>query len=203
MENKKGRPAVAKEPELLGFLALAAFGGFRTESEVARMTRAQVIEALSRDLIAPPVVNKTRMRRVVPILPCLRAWLDVWIPLGVEPVPINFGRRWRRMKAEAGLSPWPQNVLRHSRVSYRLAQTGDEVLTAAEDGHSAQMLHQHYRALVTAADAERYFGILPTPGLDLSALARAERERQDATRQAGLRRPNRLENFPSDSTGKT
>jgi len=43
------------------------------------------------------------MRRVVPILPCLRAWLDAWIPLGVEPVPINFGRRWRRMKAEAGL----------------------------------------------------------------------------------------------------
>ena len=94
------------------------------------------------------------------------------------------------MKAEAGLSPWPQNVLRHSRVSYRLAQTGDEVLTAAEDGHSAQMLHQHYRALVTPADAARYFGILPTPGLDLPALARAERARQDAVRMAGLSQAN-------------
>lgn len=181
------RTVESREPELIGFLALAAFGGFRTESEVERMKRADVVAALRTGSIAPPVENKTRRRRVVPILPCLRAWLDSWFPLGVEVVPVNFGKRWKRVRRAAGLNPWPQNVLRHSRASYRLAQTGDETLTAAEDGHSAAMLHRHYRALVTKEDAERYFGIMPTPGLNLRALANAERERQREAQLAGLK----------------
>lgn len=75
---------------------------------------------------------------------------------------------------DAGLDPWPQNALRHSRVSYRLAQTSNAAQTAIEDGHSEAMLHAHYSALVTPEAAERYFAIRPG-----------------------------VENFPSDSTGQT
>ncbi len=181
------RTVEEREPELIGFLALAAFGGFRTESEVERIKRADVVSALRTGSIAPPVENKTRRRRVVPIIPCLEAWLRAWLPLGVEICPLNWAKRWKRVRRASGINPWPQNVLRHSRASYRLALTGDETLTAAEDGHSAAMLHRHYRALVTKDDAERYFGIMPTPGLNLRALADAERERQREAQLAGLR----------------
>lgn len=170
------RQTETQDPELLGFLALAAFGGFRTESEVERMTRADVVSALQTGSLTPPVENKTRRRRIVPVLPCLRAWLTAWIPLNVDPCPLNFRWRWQRVREAAGIVPWPQNVLRHSRVSYRLAQTGDEVTTAAEDGHSAAMLHANYKALVTREDAERYFGILPSPAADYGATAAKRRK---------------------------
>ena len=54
-----------------------------------------------------------------------------------------------------------QNCLRHSGVSYRLADTGDAPRTALELGTSVQMLMQHYRELVTKEDAEKWFSIFP------------------------------------------
>ncbi|MBN8247013.1 MAG: hypothetical protein J0L84_06170 [Verrucomicrobia bacterium] len=150
-----------QDPELLGFLALAAFGGFRTESEVGRMSRADVEAALQAGVVRPPVENKTRRQRLVPVLPCLRAWLARWLPLGADVIPPNFRKRWRVIFRAAGIHPWPQNVLRHSRASYRLAETGDERLTAAEDGHTPDVLVRHYRALVTPEAAREYFAIIP------------------------------------------
>lgn len=170
-----------QDPALLGFLALAAFGGFRPESEVARMTREDVIAGLEAGFLRPPAMNKTRRTRLVPVTPCLRAWLDVWLPLGVPVVPISYRGRLQEVRAAAGLADWPQNVLRHSRVSYRLAETGDAAQTALEDGHSQEQLHRHYKALVTPEAAARYFSIRPTPGLDLAALAAAA----DARRARG------------------
>lgn len=160
-----------QDPELLGFLALAAFGGFRPESEVARMKREDVAAGLVSGFLRPPAMNKTRRQRLVPVTDCLRAWLEVWLPLNAPPAPLGFLRRLRDVRKAAGLREWPQNVLRHSRVSYRLAETGDAGRTADEDGHSQDLLHRHYKALVTPEAAARYFGIRPTPGLDLRRLA--------------------------------
>jgi hypothetical protein len=38
----------------------------------------------------------------------------------------------------------------------------NENLTAAEAGNSPQMLHQHYRALATRAEAEKWFAVKPS-----------------------------------------
>lgn len=156
------RVTADQDPDLLGFLALAAFGGFRTESEVGRMTLADVKGALASGVIRPPVENKTRRQRIVPLLPNLRAWLESWVRRGVEVIPPNFRKRWESVRKAACLLPWPQNVLRHSRASYRLADTGDERLTAAEDGHTPDVLVRHYRALVTPEAARDYFAIFPS-----------------------------------------
>lgn len=177
-----------EDPELLGFLALSAFAGLRPESEVERMTRADVLRALEGDFLTPPVENKTRRRRLIPILPNLRAWLEAWGLLDAPVIPMNFTRRWERVRKSAGLWPWPQNVLRHSRVSYRLAATGDAAGTALEDGHSEAMMHTNYKALATAADAERFFSVLPTPGADYPAAAAAARERQASKSRGGAER---------------
>lgn len=59
---------------------------------------------------------------------------------------------------------WPQNVLRHSFITYRIAivQSADQV--ALEAGNSASIIFKHYRVLTTPEVAEKWFSILPKEG---------------------------------------
>ena len=60
---------------------------------------------------------------------------------------------------------WKANALRHSYASYRFAQTGDVGRVAGELGNSPAIVHRHYRELVSATDADRWFSVLPeSPG---------------------------------------
>ena len=63
----------------------------------------------------------------------------------------------------AALAPvkWKQNALRHSAISYRVAETGDVNRIALEAGNSPAMIFQHYRELVTPEDALQWFAIAP------------------------------------------
>jgi integrase len=56
---------------------------------------------------------------------------------------------------------WKHNALRHSFISYRLAAVPNTAQVALEAGNSPQMIFGHYRELVRAADAEKWFGITP------------------------------------------
>ncbi len=57
--------------------------------------------------------------------------------------------------------PWKKNALRHSYISYRVAEVQDVPKVALEAGNSGQMIFQHYRELVQAKDAKEWFGIFP------------------------------------------
>ena len=59
------------------------------------------------------------------------------------------------------LKPWPQDVLRHTGISCHYRLHGDEAKTAGWAGNSPDMIHAHYRALVSAKDAKRFFEIRP------------------------------------------
>jgi hypothetical protein len=50
--------------------------------------------------------------------------------------------------------------MRHSFASYHLALFGAEKTIAAMGHGDYTMLFQHYRALVTKAEAERFFGLI-------------------------------------------
>ena len=65
------------------------------------------------------------------------------------------------MKARARLQPWPQNAMRHSYGSYRLAQCHDAARVSLEMGNSPQMVFAHYRELVKPKEAARYWAIAP------------------------------------------
>jgi hypothetical protein len=56
---------------------------------------------------------------------------------------------------------WKHNGLRHSFVSYRIAVVQNENQIAMEAGNSPAMIHQHYRELVTVAQAKEWFSIVP------------------------------------------
>ena len=54
---------------------------------------------------------------------------------------------------------WPNNALRHSFVSYRVAQSQNVAQTALEAGNSPAMIFENYRELVTKEEAARWFSI--------------------------------------------
>ena len=56
---------------------------------------------------------------------------------------------------------WKRNGLRHSYISYRVAQTQNVAQTALEAGNTPKIIFSNYRELVKPADAVKWFGIEP------------------------------------------
>lgn len=106
------------------------------------------------DIVVEGETGKDNRRRVVEANDTLRAWLA----LGGESEPRNYDRREARFHKV--IQPWPHDGLRHSFVSYRIPIAGIKT-TAREAAHSEDTLKRHYLALVTRAEAERFWTILP------------------------------------------
>lgn len=56
---------------------------------------------------------------------------------------------------------WKHNGLRHSFISYRVAEIQNTNQVALEAGNSPAMIFQHYRELVRPAEAKKWFAITP------------------------------------------
>jgi integrase len=145
--------------EIRPLYAIAAFAGVRW-GEIARLNWEDIKE---REIVISASKAKTRSRRVVELTENLKAFLRPFRgrsgPLLLHPRSLE--RIRRRVAAEAGLTPWKNNALRHSFISYFYALTSDENKTAALAGNSPAIVHKHYRALTNRETAERYFAITP------------------------------------------
>jgi integrase len=66
--------------------------------------------------------------------------------------------------AAEGWTPfkWKHNALRHSFISYRVADKKNIAEVSLEAGNSPQMIFQHYREVVTADEGKAWFAIMPT-----------------------------------------
>ena len=147
------------KPELIPFLAIAAFAGLR-HAEITRLEWPEIrldegfIEVKARKA-------KTASRRLVPITPNLRAWLEPLQQVSGHVVQHENMPNQIQWLAYHSKVSWKHNALRHSFISYRLAQVQNTAQVALEAGNSPQMVFQHYRELVRPADAEKWFGITP------------------------------------------
>ena len=152
----------AGEQDLLAYIAIGLFAGLRS-AELLRLDWSNV-KLTERSIIIGASVAKKRSRRVVEINDTLAAWLP-WCAKSkgaiVELGNRNLYVRLRKLAEAAGMQSWPDNGLRHSCASYSLALTGDAVRVAYSLGNSADMIHRHYKALVTKADAERFWALRP------------------------------------------
>jgi integrase len=148
-------------PDVLPMLAIGAFAGLR-EAEIQRLDWSEV--DIARGHIEVKAAKaKSAKRRIVPIQLNLAAWLSSRNGMQGRVVPGNSRRKLDRVFDAAKLARWPNNGLRHSYASYRLAAIHDAPRVAAELGHtSPQMLYSTYRELVLPAEAERYWKIEPT-----------------------------------------
>jgi len=64
-------------------------------------------------------------------------------------------------EAEAAGVEWSADVLRHTYASMRMGAGGNAAEVAGEMGNSPGILLTHYRELVTADDAAKFWAILP------------------------------------------
>ena len=106
---------------------------------------------------------KTASRRIVPIPNNLSKWLAVASRTEARIWPHSkawFFEAIRNAAATAKVT-WKHNALRHSYISYRLAEIHDVNRVALEAGTSPKMIHKHYRKLVTPEQAKSWFSITP------------------------------------------
>jgi integrase len=153
--------ALERDPALIPFIAVQVFGGLRP-IEAERLDWSYIKED---HIEVTAAKSKTRRRRLVTLNPTLKAWLAL---KGELPV-VNLKRRFWRLryilsenkKKWIEVVPWTHDCLRHSFCSYHLAMYQNADKTAFEAGHSAQILFQHYRELISKEDAQKFWGIVP------------------------------------------
>lgn len=142
---------------LVPYAALGLFGGLRP-SEAQRLTWGDIKE----EIRVAADRGKKRSNRFVTINETLLAWLQpVWELAGTLPIPETTSRRVRQvLKDQIPGFMWPKDGLRHSFSSYHLKIHGGKV-TAAEAGHSEDMMHSTYKQLVTTEQAKAFWGLRP------------------------------------------
>ena len=101
----------------------------------------------------------------------LAAWIRPVAALAGPVAPMGLRKRFDAVKARAGLTDWPQNAMRHSFGSYRLAACADAARVSLEMGNSPAMVFAHYRELVKPAAAAKYWSIRPALAANVVALS--------------------------------
>lgn len=165
-------------PEMIPWLTIAAFAGIRS-AELQRLSWSE-IHIDERFIEIKAAKAKTASRRLAPITDNLAAWLTPYAQQSGQVAPFaNMAKQIVRLiedvnaalkkNAEAdGADPhsvqkvgWKRNGLRHSFVSYRLAIIKDVAQIALEAGNSPTMVFKNYRQVVTEAEAQRWYSIVP------------------------------------------
>jgi integrase len=144
---------------LIPALALCAFQGLRRSEALRlhwRMVKTKNIE------IPKIIARRQKVRRTPPYQKACAAWLEQYRQS--EGLIIPHADRFTQLTTIAkkiGIDPWPQNTLRHSFISYRLALIRDEAEVAWEAGTSVEKIHSNYDEKATKEDAKKWFAVLP------------------------------------------
>ena len=161
--------AAAKTPTrskwMIGFCAISAFSTIR-HSELKRLDWKQ-IELSDKagesfiEILPVATTKSAGRRRFIPINDTLKAWLKTCRKTSGKVVPVaDSYTLLSRLINSAGVAVKP-NALRHSSISYSVAQTGDIARVADESGNSVAMIHANYLRRVKAPQAAEWFGIMP------------------------------------------
>jgi integrase len=152
-------------------IALGAFAGLRSE-EILRLDWVDV-ERRPGFIEVAAHKAKTQARRIVPLLENLARWLGIAPRKGQRVWPHSKAWFFEAMRntADAANINWKQNALRHSWISYRLAEIQDVNRVALEAGNSPQMIFRHYRELATPEQARTWFSIAPAASDKIIAIS--------------------------------
>lgn len=144
---------------LVPFVAIGAFAGLR-HAEIGRLDWSQV--NFKRKHIEVKAKNaKTRSRRLVPLAPVLEEWLRPFVKTsGRVCIRENMGDALLKLARKAKMD-WRHNALRHSYISYRVAETQNVDQVALEAGNSPAKIFSNYRELVDPDAAKAWFNLYP------------------------------------------
>lgn len=155
------RLLAAAPDEFRPCLAIGGLAGLRS-AEMERL-RWEDVDLKHRHIVVGADRAKTAARRVIPMGEALVAWLKapktrsglIW-----SGTSDGFYTQQKETAKRSGVR-WKANALRHSYASYRFAECADAGRVAGELGNSAAIVHRHYRELVNAEAARRWFALAP------------------------------------------
>ena len=184
------RRAEKHAPVLVLYLAIGLFAGLRPMNEL-RGLDWEDIDLGGNRITVSRASSKTNRARLVPISPNLAAWLGA-IPKAKRKGRIFYSRRlldWitgrepredkrikkpgkqkkadkkagKSLRKKFGSLPWGQDIMRHTRTSYRMAETKNAPMVAEEGGHTQQIMKLHYtNQRITDEAVKKFWAIMPT-----------------------------------------
>ena len=153
------------EADLLPYIALRAFAGLR-DSEATAIDYRHIdlkegwIEITEE--VAKASDDDDGTRRLIPIRDCLKTWLAPYAKSSGRVCPFdNTSKQIAALCEKAGVE-WKRNCLRHSYISYAIAESNDIPTVAIHSGNSPAVIRKHYLRVVKPAQAKAWFGVLPT-----------------------------------------
>jgi hypothetical protein len=175
------------DDQILAGVVIGLFCGLR-QSEIERLDWSMVDLSEGQIKLAAAKV-KNSARRVVPIPACAIAWLTPLREISGPIWPAKEIKRdlWEQARVKAGygpykqasattallqadpktgllrtdLRPWPDNALRHTAITYKVAISPDLERIAYESGNSAGIIKEHYNGLATSRQAGSFYAIVP------------------------------------------
>jgi integrase len=146
-------------PRSLAWFVLSTFCGLRPEE--AEQTTWKDINFEENWVKVEAQTTKVRQRRVVYPLPMAMRWLKL-AKKKKAALPLSLKQRTKdriKLRSVIGWEAWKQDVTRHTAASMWLARCGSAATVATALGHSESVLRRHYVALVTKADAEKFWAL--------------------------------------------
>jgi integrase len=151
------------DKRLVPFLAIGAFAGLR-HAEISRLdwNEVELADGPGESFIEVRADKaKTQTRRLVPIRDNLKSWLKMHRKAAGKVCPFqNITKQTGFLSTDAGV-PWKKNGLRHSAISYSIAESGNAHQTAEDCGNSVQVIRSNYLRRVKPTVAGEWFNILP------------------------------------------
>ncbi len=150
---------------LVPYFLLATFAGIRPSingGEITRIAKLKIRERII-DLKAgviriTPDIAKTKDVRQIVIQPNVAAWLTRY-PLADFPIlPANAFDMLQEVRKKFAIG---HDVLRHTFISMHVAKFRSMGDTALQAGNSESMVKKHYLNLVTPAEADEFWQIVP------------------------------------------
>ena len=163
------RLIAAADKRILPMIVIGGFAGLR-HAEIARLEWRDI--DLEEGFIEVKAENaKTDTRRIVPLKPNLKAFLEKVEKKSGKVVPlVNTTKQLLKTATdtadeenEVEALEWKHNALRHTYISARVAESGDVPRVADEAGNSPQVIRTNYLKRMRPAAAAEWFGIMPEP----------------------------------------
>lgn len=161
------------EGMLVPYFALALFCAIRP-AEVARL-KWDAIQTDTKTVTIGAKIAKCRGRRIVTIPDNALEYLLAHELKKTPIVPASWRKDFDAVRLAAGFSTseqpgtglkaWTPDILRHTGISYHLAEHEHEGKTAAWAGNSPDIIQRHYKGLVKKADAAAFWDIQPGDGV--------------------------------------
>lgn len=146
--------AAETDPDMLEYLWLSGALGIR-RTEIFKLPKGAVNWEEGFVVIGAGIA-KNRSRRLVKVVAPLPKKSGVLLH---QKWRVNFRKRFDAIASAAEIKPWPRNALRHTAASHLGHYFSDENKLAEHLGNSPQMIHRHYRGLVTPRQSEEFWAL--------------------------------------------